>query len=255
MPYSVRGEVVGVVSLEYSIFANPHTVINATMKPAAGIVGLVAHPLNGAKQSLITATKRRKDLPSNRLADGREAVSSTKGKQQGPDSILSRFEEMKATTRERQKEYARMAEEAMEEAGQPVTMGVRRSSSTSASAPAPSIPTPSRTSSVATPSASTSIGSPPRLPRAVPPKPPTHPSRGSSVRQSEPEPEPEDTYERDLAEAIRQSSISEVPSGKSKGGEDDADFQRELDMAMQVSLAEQRGYERALAEQARNSQS
>ena len=236
----------------HQIRTNAKLVINATMKPAAGIVGVVAHPLNGAKQSLLAATKRKKDLPSNRISDGQEAVTAVKGKQQGPNSILSRFDAMKSTTKERQKDYARMAEEAMEEAGQPVTMRTKRANSISSNAKTSSVPSKSRTSSLA-PSESTFVGSEPRSPRAVPPKPPSHPSRGSSVRK--PDPDPEDTYERDLAEAMRLSSTSDTGTTSSKGGDDDADFQRELDMAMQVSMAEQRGYERALAEQARNAKS
>jgi phage/plasmid primase-like uncharacterized protein len=54
----------------------------------------------------------------------------------------------------------------------------------------------------------------------------------------------DDAYERDLAEATKQSLTSGTPRGRKPS---EGEYERELEMAKQISLAEQRGYERGLA--------
>jgi hypothetical protein len=95
-------------------------IMNATMKPAAGLVGFVAQPLHGAKKLLEGVMKRGTKLPSTRIQDGLEAVRTVTREE--TNALLVKFERLKWSTKERQADYARMAKEAMQEAGQPVTM-------------------------------------------------------------------------------------------------------------------------------------
>lgn len=235
------------------------------MKPAAGIVGVVAHPLKGAKMSIEAVTKRRKNLPSNRLEDGLEAVRVVRGEPQEANTIVGRFENMKATTRERQKNYARMAEEAMQEAGQPVTIKRSGTGGPKIQTSAGDV-TPGGSASSLSPNASSS--SPKKLSPTsrvsgsssktlLQDKPPNHPTRGSTYRAEEAEEVAELAYKRDFERAIELSSSTnrvdgtptdDVPPPSYTEDRDEEAYKRDLDMAIQLSKAEQAGYEKGLAE-------
>ncbi|KAJ7272823.1 UDP-Glycosyltransferase/glycogen phosphorylase [Mycena rebaudengoi] len=160
---------------------------NATIRPAGGIVGFVAHPLRGLWKSVQSpmAQKQEQQQRGVRISDGVEAVRESTQAQR--TDIVQKFRQMKEGTKERQKKYKDMAEKEMyhqdegaAESGESATI-----SGPSASAP----PTPQQSTSAPTPAV------------------------------------PHQTEE-----------------------EEDAAFERNLEMAKQLSLAEQRGYERGLAQ-------
>jgi sterol 3beta-glucosyltransferase len=80
------------------------------MRPAAGIVGVVAHPVYGLWQSTRRIFSQPETQPqrSTRVSDGVEAVrNSTKAEQ---IAILRKFEQAKSNAADRRKAYEEMAE-------------------------------------------------------------------------------------------------------------------------------------------------
>ncbi|KAF8589708.1 glycosyltransferase family 1 protein [Ramaria rubella] len=166
--------------------------INATIRPAAGVVGVVAYPLHGVWKSgqKTWARKQGSQQRSTRIADGIEEVG--RGSREERHRILTLFKDMATPEKikQRRKEYTDAAKKALEESTfQPSDIGSTASGSTVTNSP------------------------PPRTPSM---------SRGS--------------FEH----------LDEV--AMPHDDDDDETFQRELELAMQLSLAEQRGYERAMAE-------
>ncbi|KAJ6606176.1 UDP-Glycosyltransferase/glycogen phosphorylase [Mycena vulgaris] len=156
---------------------------NATIRPAGGIVGLIAHPVHGLWKSVQSpmAQKQEQRQREVRISDGVEAVR--KSTQTQRSEIVQIFKQLKAGTKERQKKYKDIAEAEMYE--EPSSSREGESGSTSPQSPS-----------------------------------------ASSAQQYASTPTREQTAE----------------------DEEDATFIRELEMAKQLSLAEQRGYERALAQ-------
>lgn len=170
------------------------------MRPAAGIVGVLVHPFQGAWKGMQSPIGRRQEQQERitRISDGIEAVrNSTESQRSG---IIKKFNSAKPGTKERQRKYKDLAEKVMLEGAETDRKDSDRSKDGGAS------PSSSK-SSPTSPSKS-----PP------PPLPPPFPRSGSQK------------------------------SGRGEPDED-AEFERDLELAKQLSLAEQRGYERGLAGQ------
>ncbi|PBK83146.1 glycosyltransferase family 1 protein [Armillaria gallica] len=97
-----------------AIKGSARSFANAAMKPSAGIVGLMSHPMNGAWKSIRSHSSKHQEerqRRSTRILDGvEEARRSTP---QERNVILNRFREAKATTSERQKSMAEAARTAL----------------------------------------------------------------------------------------------------------------------------------------------
>ncbi|KII89415.1 glycosyltransferase family 1 protein [Plicaturopsis crispa FD-325 SS-3] len=173
-----------------AIKGSARSFVNATMRPAAGIVGVVASPLAGAWKATQKTWARAQEQTqrTTRISDG---IAAVKGSSQAErNAVLSGFKKAKETTRQRQKACRDKAQEVM--------YGDEASKS---KAPAPTVASSSSSSTKYSPSHSSIAKSPPSEPSKSPPE----------------------------------------------EGEDDAAFERDLEMAKQLSLAEQRGYERGRA--------
>jgi len=87
--------------------------VNVTMKPAAGILGLVVHPTQGAWKSMQkTWAKEQEQHQRNvRLSDGAFEVKCSNALDR--NAILEKFETAKMTTNVRQKTYKGLAEKEM----------------------------------------------------------------------------------------------------------------------------------------------
>jgi sterol 3beta-glucosyltransferase len=171
------------------------------MRPAAGVIGLVAHPLQGAWKGVqkTWAKDQEQAQRSTRISDGVEDVKgSTKEERK---MIMERWVELKKTTRQRQKKYREEAEKVLNEekaADSENNHAVKASSLSSTGNCADVSP-----ASLVNVSATT----------------------GGQASQQTAEERPIITGADDT----------------------DAAFDRDLEMAKMLSLAEQRGYERGLA--------
>ncbi|KAK0227822.1 UDP-Glycosyltransferase/glycogen phosphorylase [Armillaria fumosa] len=92
-----------------AIKGSARSFVNVTMKPAAGIVGLVAHPMNGAWKSIRSDSSKKQEerQRSTRISDGVEEVKRSTSEER--NFILRRFREAKATTSGRQKAMSEAA--------------------------------------------------------------------------------------------------------------------------------------------------
>ena len=92
--------------------ADAFTVANVTMRPAAGAIGLVVHPFQGAWKGIESSFRRKQEweqrMWATRIADGIGAVKASNPLDK--EYILKRFREMKPSTGERKKRYREMAE-------------------------------------------------------------------------------------------------------------------------------------------------
>jgi len=152
---------------------------NATIRPAGGIVGLIAHPVQGLWKSVQSpmAKKQEGKMKEVRISDGVAAVRNSTQAQR--TEIVRKFNQLKAGTKERQKKYKEIAEAEM------------------------------------------------------------YAEKKSGEEGKAPE------SPQTAAESAQQST----PTGQqTEEEEEDARFVRELEMAKELSLAEQRGYERAMAQ-------
>ncbi|KAF5386949.1 hypothetical protein D9615_002027 [Tricholomella constricta] len=175
-----------------AVKGSARSFVNVTVRPAAGIVGVVAHPFHGAWKSLQTATGQRQEhqIRYTRISDGREAVKASTAAQCA--EIVRKFKDAQRSTEARQKKYREIVEKVMREDAEA-----------------------DRKAGTATEGYSDQKQkrSPPPLPR-----------RTTSPKHDGPS-----------------TSVSEA--------DDDAAFERDMELAKQLSLAEQRGYERGLATQ------
>jgi sterol 3beta-glucosyltransferase len=92
-------------------FAQPNLVINLGVRPAAGIMGVTAHPIVGlwkSCQSIIGKDQQRNYQYSTRLQDGVAAFHSSTFQQR--QAILQKFAELKVFTKHRRKAYKEAAE-------------------------------------------------------------------------------------------------------------------------------------------------
>jgi len=164
---------------------------NATIRPAGGIVGLIAHPVRGLWKSVQSpmAQKQEQQQREVRVSDGVAAVRNSTQAQR--TEIVQKFNQLKAGTKERQKKYKEIAEAEMyaeQKSGKKGNAEQKLGEE----------------------------GNAPELPQTA----------SSSTQQPTPTP----------------------PTGQQTEEEEDATFVRELEMAKELSLAEQRGYERAMTQ-------
>lgn len=181
-----------------------YIVVNVTMKPAAGILGAIVHPAQGAwksAQKQTVARKQEQHQRSTRIEDGKLAVERSTHEERS--IILKRFEASKAEAPARKKAWKERAETALKEDAP--------QSETADSASGPSNPT----------------------------------SDKSSVSATSPRSEVSTTID------TRSNTLPPTPAPPA--ADDDAAFERDLEMAKQLSLAEQRGYERGMAMRANES--
>ncbi|KAK0210173.1 UDP-Glycosyltransferase/glycogen phosphorylase [Desarmillaria ectypa] len=95
-----------------AIKGSARSFANVTMKPAAGICGLMSHPMNGAWKSIHSHSRKQQEecQRSTRISDGVEEVKPSTSEER--KMILKRFQEAKGTTSERQKAMAKAARSA-----------------------------------------------------------------------------------------------------------------------------------------------
>ncbi|KAK0441415.1 UDP-Glycosyltransferase/glycogen phosphorylase [Armillaria borealis] len=97
-----------------AIKGSARSFANAAMKPSAGIVGLMSHPMNGAWKSIRSHSSKHQEerqRRSTRILDGVEEVRRSTPQER--NVILNRFREAKVTTSERQKSMAEAARSAL----------------------------------------------------------------------------------------------------------------------------------------------
>ena len=106
-------EVVSAISCFQHNAASSLIVVNATMRPAAGIMGFIAYPLQGAWKSMQSDIGRTQENRQNhtRLADGKAAVQQSSPAQRA--QIIERFNKALRDTPARRKHYMEAAERAM----------------------------------------------------------------------------------------------------------------------------------------------
>ncbi|QRW00852.1 glycosyltransferase family 1 protein [Ceratobasidium sp. AG-Ba] len=181
--------------------------VNATMRPAAGIVGMIAHPIEGAWKSVQKpwAKKQESQQLATRVKAGQLAFeASTDNERKVAIETFKRLTKREATT-ERRKTMEAEAQEALKtDKSKKLTLSGDHEKEESEMSPEDSPP-----------------------PRHDSPEP-----AGDSAVQTKEE----------------KGKPPLPPRNLSRGPQDDEDaaFQRDLDMAMQLSLAEQRGYERGM---------
>ncbi|KAG6918563.1 hypothetical protein DXG01_013362 [Tephrocybe rancida] len=193
-----------------AIKGSARSFVNVTAKPAAGIIGAVVHPFYGAWKSMQTSTGRGQvhQVRSTRLCDSREAVKNSTSSERA--DIIRKFKDAQRSTDQRQKKYKDIFEKAMKENSE-ASENIQGETSRA-------------------PSTSSSVGKTPEdKPTPTPTRrlPPPLPKRSSATSSI----------------ALSVSSASSAAADD----HDDAEFERDLELAKQLSLAEQRGYERGLA--------
>ncbi|KAF9265967.1 glycosyltransferase family 1 protein [Marasmius fiardii PR-910] len=164
-----------------AIKGSARSFANVTLRPAAGIVGVVKHPMKGAVKSVQSLLGKDKEIVQQRtrISDGLLAVKA--GPPAQKQEIIERFEAAKAGTKERQETLAKMAEKVMYGESQLGESGGTPSSSASVSA-----------------STTTRSASPLTRPAPVP--------QLSDVTTSSPAADDyEERYQRDLDLAIKRS--------------------------------------------------
>ncbi|KZO92404.1 glycosyltransferase family 1 protein [Calocera viscosa TUFC12733] len=173
---------------------------NATLRPAAGIVGMIAHPMAGAWAQVQTSIGKRTDSSRirTRQQEGQTAVKESKDSERR--AVLARFAELKKDTETRRRALLEEGEKMLKDGG----LGVEG---------APSADTEEQTSDEGTQVSAPdkSLDKPTLNKPALPPRPQT-----------------------------------------SNPAEADEQFDRDTEIAKQISLAEQRGYERGLAQAKQN---
>ena len=106
-------EVVSAISCFQRNAVSSLPVVNATMRPAAGIMGFIAFPLQGAWKSMQSEMGRTQENRQHhtRLADGKAAVQQSSPAQRA--QIIERFNKALPDTPARRKHYMEAAERAM----------------------------------------------------------------------------------------------------------------------------------------------
>ncbi|KAH7928152.1 glycosyltransferase family 1 protein [Leucogyrophana mollusca] len=100
-----------------AVKGSARSFVNVNMRPAAGAVGLVAHPAQGAWKSIRKLWQREPQQVqrNTRISDGIHAVKESTPAERA--AILEAFEKAKTLTGARQKEYAKKAEVILESQG------------------------------------------------------------------------------------------------------------------------------------------
>jgi len=106
-------EVVSAISCFQPDAVSSLVVINVTMRPAAGIIGFIAYPLQGAWKSMQSEIGRTQENRQHltRLADSKAAVQQSSPAQRA--QIIERFNKALHDTPARRKHYMEAAEKAM----------------------------------------------------------------------------------------------------------------------------------------------
>lgn len=96
-----------------AIKGSARSFVNVTMRPAAGIMGFIAYPLQGAWKSMQSEVGRTQENRQHltRLADGKAAVQQSSPAQRA--QIIERFNKALRDTPARRKHYMEAAERAM----------------------------------------------------------------------------------------------------------------------------------------------
>lgn len=181
--------------------------INATMRPAAGIMGMLAHPIEGAWKSVQKPWAKKQDSQqlATRVEAGQRAVKEST--EQERRAVIETFKRMttKNATAERRKTLDAEAKDMLQkDKSKKLTLADQEGSDgDSTSQATPRSPSPSQSNSTF------EEPEPLEKPKGPPPLPPRKPSQQNQ-------------------------------------DDEDAAFQRDLEMAKQLSLAEQSGYERGL---------
>ncbi|KAG9038416.1 hypothetical protein FRB95_001273 [Tulasnella sp. JGI-2019a] len=219
-----------------AIKGSGRSFVNVTMRPAAGALGIVTHPARGLWKSMQNswAKQEQSQTRATRETAGREAVSreeiaNAKDFHSNQAGILRAFEQSKPKLEERREQLKKEATSFWDGGG---GLNFENADGTPVKVPRDSSPYP-----------------PSKLANARP-APPRHPSQSisgsfnaserpaasSSTTQSTADVDHDAEFERDLEQAKR-ASLAEHRGCKS-----------EPDLAEQISLAEQRGYQNALAD-------
>ncbi|KAF9464545.1 glycosyltransferase family 1 protein [Collybia nuda] len=179
-----------------AIKGSARSFVNVTMRPAAGIVGVLVHPFQGAWKSMQSPIGRRQEQQERitRISDGIEAVRNSTESQKS--EIIKKFNYAKPSTKERQRKYKDLAEKVMlEDAENDRKDSDRSRDGVSSASSSKSPPT-----------------SPPKGPPLSPPPrrlPPPYQKAGSQkTRRSEAEDDEDAEFEREL-ELAKQLSLAE----------------------------------------------
>lgn len=225
------------VHLTYNLtILSPNAVINVTMRPAAGIMGVVAHPVRGALRGMKSAQTRKTEHNQRAVRERDGVLAAQAVSQNKRDGIIRAFEaaRSKGRTMERQKVLAEQAAEAMKDdvaATEPVDVGAGKAEGGSPG------------SSSATLAGSERWDVPASLEEMSDETP-------STVHANVSDDLAEEAFIREMELAKQLSASIDASSSRQSTQHDDDDdddaFQKELEMAKQISLAEQRGYDRAM---------
>lgn len=200
--------------------------MNATMRPAAGIAGVIAQPLQGAWKSAqsMVAQKQEQQQLSTRISDGIDAVKRSIPRER--EGILGKYEESKAGAKERRERMKKTVDEMFETAREQETKRQKLEAKGKRASP-PSSPSVAKSLSSTAPDVTITDQD-------------THVKGQAADHDDE-----DENFIREV-EMAKQLSVTH---NESVSAEDDDDaFARDLEMAKQLSLAEQRGFERGLAE-------
>lgn len=217
--------------------------INATMRPAAGIVGVIAHPIAGGWMQLRRmggARQAEQSVHQIRVEQGKIAVASADVSLEDRERVIAAFK--KAREPENEKDRRRTMEERIQSVitqGGAGTLTIDESQldlgshNKQAGSSATQVPLDDRkVDGKLIPDAPEAIASPPDWGEAE-----------------------EAAFEQQL-EAAKAASIAQAqqdssrPNSLSDDQKAEKEFEKQLRMAMELSLAEQRGYERGLLQAA-----
>ncbi|KZT54368.1 glycosyltransferase family 1 protein [Calocera cornea HHB12733] len=168
---------------------------NATLRPAAGILGMIAHPMAGAWASMQTTMGKRTDTSRirTRQQEGQAAVKESREEERR--AVLARFAELKKDTETRRRALLEEGEKMLKDGG----LGVDGQ--------------------------------------------PLQDEQDGTGKQAEGGSQPPKSDEN---KPIQKPALPPRPQ-TSNPAEADEQFDRDTEIAKQISLAEQRGYERGLA--------
>jgi sterol 3beta-glucosyltransferase len=228
---------VGAVSIEQPLVARCLSLldINATLRPAAGIVGVVAHPLTGGlmevRRSIGGAQQAEKRVHQIRIEQGRQVISSSNVSLEDRARVVAAFK--RAQRPENEKTRRRTMEERIQSVinqGGAGTVTTAESQVGSEARDVEAGPSSAFAAQASSQEAKTTLDAQDAI--VLPPE------------WGEAE---EAAFEKRLEDA-KAASIMQS-HGNTTGEQSnpvDEEFERELRMATEISLAEQRGFEQGL---------
>ncbi|CAE6514541.1 unnamed protein product [Rhizoctonia solani] len=183
--------------------------INATMKPAAGIVGMISNPIDGAWKSIQKPWAKNQDSRqlAVRVERGQRAYeASTEGERQGVIDAFKRLTKRNATLDRKKTMEAEAKEMLQTDASRKLTLSDDQGGSDEEAGPSN-------------------------------PRPMVHPVRSAS---------PDHFARSEDEKAPRPPPLPPKGPPQHNTEDEEAAFQHDLDLAIRLSLAEQQGYERGL---------